>query len=119
MCRAGRSADAPNPLADGMATRAKRIVLALVIGTAATGVLYGCGAFAYDSGYERLSRVLYWQGPVLQRFVFGFTIGRGDKMMIEATPVHVALFFAGLPLGVVFYGVLAFVTLQLVHQPVG
>jgi hypothetical protein len=89
-----------------MRARAKRIVLALAIGIAATAVLYGCGAFAYDSGHERLSRVLYWQGPALQALAPGFTVGSGDKTMVEATPVHIALFFAGLPLGVVLYGAL-------------
>jgi amino acid transporter len=86
----------------------KRIVAAVIIGLVATIGLYIAGSVAYAKGHPNLSRILYWQGPFLQSFEHPPEFIGGAR---EGTPVTCALFFAGIPFGIVLYTSLAFMAL--------
>jgi len=86
----------------------RRAIVAFLIGIAATATLYGVSSLAYRAGNRDLARALYWQGPALQSLVRGVNVGTAEHPIMEGTPVHFALFYAGLPLGVLIYSVVAF-----------
>ena len=82
-------------------------VQALVIGTAVTLVLFGAGYAAARGGAETVSYVMYWQAWALEVLVPCTTIGS----MCENEAAGRALFFGGLPVGVLIYSGIAYAVL--------
>jgi hypothetical protein len=96
-----------------MKTRTKHALLALLAGTGITLVLFALSWFAYDRGQTGLSRVLYWQGAALQTLAPRVNVGgTAEHPIYEGTPVDAALYFAGIPLGICVYSLLALVFIR-------
>ena len=92
----------------------KRLLIALTIGLQLTAALF---ALAYFTVGSTASKVAYWQGWLLQFLVPTVNIGTAQRPFYEATPMHVLAFFAGLPLGIIIYTVLAYLLLGFLPNP--
>jgi hypothetical protein len=86
------------------------------LGFILTVTLFGLSNAAAVFGFQSLSHILYWQGWGLQALVPSLNIGTSEKPIYEGTPLHVAAFFAGLPVGIVIYTVAVFIVLTFYRQ---
>jgi hypothetical protein len=89
----------------------RNLLLALVAAIAVTFGLLG-GAYVTSESHEAIARALYWQGYWLQSLVPAPNIGTAEHPLYEATPVHVVAFFAGIPLGILVYYLIALAVLR-------
>jgi len=85
---------------------------ALALGTGLTLFLFGLGWALARAGSETLSYALYWQAWALEVLAPCTTIGS----MCEDESMGKALFYAGLPLGIVIYSAAAFGVLWFLQQ---
>lgn len=86
----------------------KRILLAAFIGVAVTLLLIALSFTADDAGHEALSNALFWQNSLLQSLVpapHGEAVG---NPFANGLPLPFVVWFASVPLGFAFYGVVAF-----------
>jgi len=72
------------------------------------------GAFIFQGTV--LAKVLYWQGYLLQNSIPAPNLGTPEHPMYEGTPIHVVAFFMGIPAGVIFYSLLAYVAVILLRR---
>ena len=93
----------------------KRFVLALVSSVAVTLGLFGL-AFVCAGSHEQLARILYWQGYSLQSLIPAPNIGTAEHPLYEGTPAHMVAFFAGIPVGVIIYFMVIFLTWPLIAR---
>jgi hypothetical protein len=82
----------------------------LVIGVAITA--FGFVAWFFTAG-SNLKHIFYWQGYLLQNLIPAPNVGTAEHPIYEATPIHVAVFFLGIPVGVVVYSLLSFAVLSI------
>jgi hypothetical protein len=94
-----------------MKAKNQNLLLALTVAVVVTLGLLG-GAYLTSKSHEHVARVLYWQGYWLQSLVPAANIGTAEYPLYEANPVHVVAVFAGIPLGVAVYFLIAFAVLQ-------
>lgn len=100
-----------------MSSKAKLVGQAVLLGITAALVLFGLSYVAASFEFKRLSYILYWQGWGLQSMVPSPNIGTLERPLYEATPVHLAAFLAGLPLGAFIYSIAAFYVLSFLRPP--
>jgi hypothetical protein len=86
----------------------KRSIQSFAIGTTITVTTFGLSYGASIAKFVALSHILYWQGWWLQTFLPCLNIGTIEKPMCEGTPLNIAVFFAGVPFGMLFYSLVAF-----------
>lgn len=97
-----------------MTLRKTRCYLALAAGTAVTLVLCALG-FLYSETNVDLSYRLYWQGLLLQDLLPCITLG--SVALCDSVAINATLFWAGIPVGIVLYSVVAWGLLHLLRLP--
>lgn len=92
------------------------VLKSVLIGTVLTLALFGLGYVADTRGAETLSFALYWQAWVLQTSLPCVTVSGVNGLLCENVAVSKAVFYAGLPLGVALYSLLAYAGLRLLGR---
>ena len=91
-----------------MKSKDRPTLVALLVSLAVTLALLA-SAFVVSGFNATLARILYWQGYWLQSLVPTSNIGTAEHPLLEANPVHVLAFFAGIPFGWFIYFFVALV----------
>lgn len=97
-------------------SRGRQLLLASVASCAVTFGLFGAGYHFALRSNERLARIFYWQGYWLQSLVPAVNLGTAEHPLLEANPMHVVAAYAGIPLGLVLYFLLALAVLRLASR---
>lgn len=95
----------------------KRSVKALLIGTAATLVLFGLGYLAAGRQAETLSYVLYWQAWAMYQLLPCTYYAFADGLLCENERAAMVTFYAGIPVGVLVYSLAAYAALSWLDTP--
>lgn len=95
-----------------MKDQSGQIGVALVIGVAVTLVLFGLG-FMFSEDNLDLSLALYWQAWLMQSAIPCAEMGTPPAPLCESVPVNAVVFWAGIPVGIVIYTLLAYAALRL------
>lgn len=92
------------------------VLKSVAIGTGVTLALFGLGYVADTRGAETLSFALYWQAWVLQISLPCVAVSGVEGLLCENVAVSRAVFYAGLPLGIALYSLLAYGVLRLLKR---
>lgn len=95
----------------------KTPLAALLIGTALTLLLFGLGYVAAQAEAMTLSYGLYWQAWVLFQLLPCAHFGFADGFLCENQRVAMVTFYAGIPVGIVLYSLIAWAGLALWRRP--
>jgi hypothetical protein len=90
----------------------RRSLNAFAAGVVITLTLAVLAALAGGRGWVSLSHLLFWQNSILQSFVGGPNIGSVGRPVIEGNPINSLVYSASYPLGIVIYGVIAYLLLR-------
>lgn len=85
----------------------KTVATALLIGTAATLVLFGLGYVAAQAEAMSLSYVFYWQAWLLYQLLPCAHFDFAEGFLCENQRAAMVTFYAGLPLGILLYSLAA------------
>jgi hypothetical protein len=94
----------------------RRILLAGAIGVLATAAMLALSFVTDTFGFPLLSRGLLWQNSLLQALVPLANIGTTDHPIYEGSPLNLLAFVASIPLGIIVYGVVAYIVLFMVSS---
>jgi hypothetical protein len=97
-------------------SRGRQLLLASVASCVVTFGLFGAAYRLALGPHRELAHILYWQGYCLQSLVPAANLGTPEHPIYEANPMHVVAAYAGIPLGLVLYFVLALAILRLVSR---
>lgn len=97
-------------------TDRQRLWRALGIGVGLTLTLFAAAYFAAANDLINLSFMLYWQAWGMQELLPCTRDGLSVDAGCEVTPWHVIAFYAGLPVGVIVYSLLAHAGLRIFRQ---
>jgi hypothetical protein len=97
-------------------SRGRQLLLASVASCIVTFGLFGAAYRLALGPHRQLARVLYWQGFWLQSLVPAVNLGTPEHPIYEGNPLHVVAAYAGIPLGLVLYFLLALAVLQLASR---
>jgi hypothetical protein len=94
----------------------KRVMLAIAIGILVTAALVALSFFADSHGFTSLARGLFWQNSLLQSFAPLGNVGTAAHPIHEGSPLNFLAFLASIPIGVIFYSLVAYVALSVARQ---
>ena len=94
----------------------KRVMLAIAIGIVATAALVVLSFAADSHGFTSLAHALFWQNTLLQGFAPLGNVGTSAHPMREGSPLNFLAFLASIPVGVIFYSLVAYVALSVARQ---
>lgn len=96
-----------------MDSNVNKVYKALIIGTVITLLLFGAAFIAADIGLTELSYLLYWQGYILGMLVPCKEVIILGVAQCEVTTIGIVAFYAGIPIGILVYSLLAYIPLAL------
>ena len=86
----------------------KLFVQSIAIGTVTTLSLFWLGKVAAEADVLTLSYTLYWQAFILQSLLPCVSISFLEGPLCESEPLSMAVFYAGIPVGVAIYSTAAY-----------
>ena len=94
----------------------KRIMLAIAFGILTTAALIALSFVADSYGFTSLASGLFWQNSLLQSFAPLGNVGTLAHPFHEGSPLNFLAFLASIPVGVIFYSLVAYVALSVARQ---
>jgi hypothetical protein len=98
------------------AGRMKTLLQALGVGAIVSLGMFGLGWLAVLAGNVEPSYFLYWPGKLLEGLVPCDNIGHELYPVCRVTTMNMVAFYAGIPLGIVVYALLAWPVLRIAQR---
>jgi hypothetical protein len=97
-------------------SKAKSILVAIVLGVGISALLQVLALVAHEHGFASITRIVDWPNTLLQSLVPCVPVGSSETPRCEGSPLNLLAYFASLPVGAVVYSTIAFVILKRVRH---